>query len=124
MKKILQFTAICMALLVAWLAWRYSTPVVQAAPFDKARWLAAAAFDEANDPGCYRGAMAVGLVDSRWLNDKTGPDVVSLIGAPSNSSAGSWIYPVGQCGMLWEHFYLRVDFGPAGAVTRAVVAKD
>jgi hypothetical protein len=104
--------------------WYLNLPTAKAVSFNQRLWLEASSRDQENDPGCYRGGMAMELVDKRLLNGKTGPELISLIGVPSNSSAGSWTYPVGQCGMLWEHFHLRVDVGPEGEVIGAAVVKD
>ena len=104
--------------------WYTNMPTAEAVPFNQRHWIETSSRNEANDPGCYRGGMAMELVESRLLNGKTGPELIALLGEPHNSSAGSWTYPVGQCGMLWEHFKLRLDIGPDGRVRHAAVVKE
>jgi hypothetical protein len=123
MKKI-SATLIVSVSLAALLYWYLNLPTAKAVSFNQRLWLEASSLDQENDPGCYRGGMAIELVEKRLLNGKTAQEIISLIGVPINSTAGSWIYPVGQCGMLWEHFHLRVDIGPEGKAIGAAVVKD
>ncbi len=104
--------------------WYLNLPTAKAVSFNQRLWIEASSLDKENDPGCYRGGMAIELVEKRLLNGKTAPEIISLIGVPSSSKAGSWIYPVGQCGMLWEHFHLRVDIGSEGKAIGAAVVND
>lgn len=123
MKKITA-TLILSVSLAALLYWYLNLPTAKAVSFNQRLWLEASSLDQENDPGCYRGGMAIELVEKRLLNGKTAPEIISLIGLPSSSTAGSWIYPVGQCGMLWEHFHLRVDIGSEGKAIGAAVVND
>ena len=123
MKKITA-TLILSVSLAALLYWYLNLPTAKAVSFNQRLWIEASSLDKENDPGCYRGGMAMELVEKHLLNGKTVPELISLIGVPSNSSSGSWTYPVGQCGMLWEHFHLRVDIGSEGKAIGAAVVKD
>lgn len=102
-----------------YVAWVISQPTESLRPFDPVKWEQAALLDTTADPGCFRGGMALDLIDRKALSGMTSPEVVSLLGAPPNSSSGSWFYPVGQCGFLWEHYDLQVTFGADGKVKHA-----
>lgn len=91
----------------------------QRASFDAAAWRTTAqVLEETNDPGCYRGGMAVDLIQTRALLGKTATEVIALLGDPE-SSDGLWIYWVGQCGRLWEHNALVVTFDAGARVKDA-----
>lgn len=101
-----------------------SQPTENPRTFDPVKWEQAVLLDTSNDPGCFRGGMALDLIDRKTLSGKTGPEVVSLLGAPPSSSSGSWLYPVGQCGFLWGHHDLQVTFGADGKVKHADLANS
>ena len=107
-----------------YVAWVISQPTENPRPFDPVKWEQAALLDTSADPGCFRGGMALDLIDRKTLSGKTSPEVVSLLGAPPNSSSGSWLYPVGQCGFLWGHHDLQVTFGADGKVEHADLANS
>lgn len=103
-------------------AWVISQPTESPRPFDPAKWGQAALLDTTADPGCFRGGMALDLIGRKALSGKTRPEVASLLGAPPDASSNSWLYPVGQCGFLWDHHDLQVTFGADGKVKHAVLA--
>jgi hypothetical protein len=107
-----------------YVAWVISQPTENPQPFDPVKWEQSVLLDTSNDPGCFRGGMALDLIDRKTLLGKTGPEVVSLLGAPPSASSGSWLYPLGQCGFLWGHHDLQVNFGADGKVKHAVLANS
>jgi hypothetical protein len=121
-KKILVFTSAAVLIGCAYVAWAISQPTEKSQPFDIVKWQQAALLDTSNDPGCFRGGMALDLIERQALLERTGPEVVALLGAPPYANSGSWLYPVGQCGVHWEHFSLRVNFGSDAKVTHAGLA--
>ncbi len=107
-----------------YVAWVISQPTENPRPFDPVKWEQAALLDTSGDPGCFRGGMALDLIDRKTLSGKTSPEVISLLGAPPNASSGSWLYPVGQCGFFWGHHDLQVTFGSDGKVKHADFANS
>lgn len=107
-----------------YVAWVVSQPTENLRPFDPVKWGQAALLDTSADPGCFRGGMALDLIDQKTLSGKISPEVVSLLGAPPHSSSGSWLYPVGQCGFLWGHHDLQVTLGADGKVKHADLANS
>lgn len=105
-----------------YVAWFISQPAENLQPFDRVKWEQAALLDTSSDPGCFRGNMALDLINRKALSGKTGPEVVTLLGTPPDASSGSWLYPVGQCGVLWGHHNLQVTFGSPGKVKHAGLA--
>jgi hypothetical protein len=99
-----------------------SRPTQEPQPVDPVTWKRSAFFDTTNDPGCFRGGMALDLVSRKTLSGKTGPEVTLLLGSPSNSKSDSWLYPVGQCGFLWQHHALQVTFGLDAKVSSAAIS--
>ncbi len=121
LKKILVVAFMAIIAGCVYVAWLISQPTEKAQPFDRLKWGQSVLLDTSNDPGCFRGGMALDLIDRKTLTGKTGPEVVSLLGAPPSSSSGSWLYPVGQCGFLWGHHDLQVTFREDGKVKHAVL---
>ena len=107
-----------------YVAWVISQPTESPRPFDPVKWEQAALLDTTADPGCFRGGMALDLIDRKALSGKTSTEVASLLGAPPNASASSWLYPVGQCGFLWGHHDLQVTFGADAKVKHAVLSNS
>lgn len=107
-----------------YVAWVISQPTESPRPFDPVEWEQAALLDTTADIGCFRGGMALDLIDRKALSGKTSPEVASLLGTPPIASSSSWLYPVGQCGFLWEHHDLQVTFGADGKVKHAVLANS
>ena len=105
-----------------YVAWVISQPTESLRPFDPVKWEQAALLDTTADPGCFRGGMALDLIDKKALSGKTSPEVAFLLGAPPKASSSSWLYPVGQCGFLWGHHDLQVTFGADGKVKHADLA--
>lgn len=115
-----QIVVITLAAVLAaciYVVWAISQPSEKPRPFDRAEWERSALLDTSADPGCFRGGMALDLIDRNTLSGKTGPEVVALLGAPPSAVSGVWLYPVGQCGLIWEHHALHVGFGPDARVT-------
>ncbi len=102
-----------------YVAWVISQPTESPRPFDPVKWEQSVLLDTSNDPGCFRGGMALDLIDRKTLSGKTGHEVAYLLGTPQNSSSGPWLYPVGQCGFFWGHYDLKVTFGADGRVKHA-----
>ena len=107
-----------------YVAWTISQPTESPRPFDPVKWEQAALLDTTADPGCFRGGMALDLIDRKALSGKTSPEVASLLGVPPNAGPSSWLYPVGQCGFLWGGHDLQVTFGADGKVKHAVLANS
>ncbi len=123
-KKIVAATFVAVFVGCVYVAWLISQPTEEAQPFDSVKWTQSVLLDTSNDPGCFRGGMALDLIDRKTLTGKTGPEVVSILGEPSSSSSGSWLYPVGQCGFLWGDHDLQVTFGADGKVKHADLASS
>lgn len=104
-----------------YVAWVILQPSEKPRPFDHIEWAQSTLLDTSADPGCFRGGMALDLIDRNILLGKTGPDVAALLGAPPNAGSGVWLYPVGQCGLLWGHHTLHVAFGPDAKVKSAAL---
>jgi hypothetical protein len=103
----------------AYFAWAMLQVTGKPQPFDAVTWRQSSLLDKSNDPGCFRGGMALDLINYKKLLGMSDPEVISLLGAPSSSSSGTWLYPVGQCGLLWEQHELQVTFGSNSKVTHA-----
>ena len=106
----------------AYVAWSLSQPTETPRPFDADRWAQSLQLDTTADPGCFRGGMALDLIQQRTLLGKREPDVVALLGSPSVVSSTMWLYPVGQCGFLWGHHALHLTFDTDGFVAEAKLA--
>jgi len=63
-----------------------------------------------NDPGCVRGGMALGLMDSRILIGLDKLAVLDLLGHPNRASATSLGYNLGQCHWDWKASLLEISF--------------
>lgn len=104
----------------AWGALAFYAARPQRESFDSSAWKARASIlAETNDPGCFRGGMAIDLIETKALLGATATDVVSRLGNPE-SSDGSWTYWVGQCGRVWQDNALVVTFDPAAKVKGVV----
>lgn len=98
---------------------------VKAEQFDSAHWKEMeAAGHVSNDPGCYRGAMALGAIESRELIGKASAELNSLLGQPESTVENRWHYPVGQCHDDWVHSALVLTFGKDGAVVEAELQRE
>ena len=120
-KQILVITLVAVLAGCVYVAWAISQPSEKPRPFDRAEWGQSALLDTSADPGCFRGGMALDLIDRKTLLGRTGSEVATLLGAPPNAVSGLWLYPVGQCGLLWGHHVLHVIFGPDARVTSATL---
>jgi hypothetical protein len=118
-KKITTLTLVAVFAGCAYFAWGISQVTEKPQPFDSVAWRQSSLLDNSSDPGCFRGGMALDLINQKKLLRMSGPEVTLLLGAPSSSSSGSWLYPVGQCRLLWEHQELQVTFGSDQKVTHA-----
>ena len=118
-KKIVVIALVAVLASCVYVAWVISQPSEKPLPFDPAEWEQSALLDTSADPGCFRGGMALDLIDRKTLLGRTRPEVAALLGAPPSATSGLWLYPVGQCGLLWGHHALHVTFGPDAKVTRA-----
>jgi hypothetical protein len=105
---------------VAYVAWVVSSPTAKPLPFDPIQWKKSAALDLSNDPGCFRGGMALELANSKLLVGKTSSEVIALLGDASKVTAGVWSYSVGQCGFGWEHNELALTFGAEDKVAQVI----
>lgn len=104
----------------AWTGWEFFQPSHDLEPFSAAAWARSAARDTSNDPGCFRGGMALDLIERRLLLGKSESELVSLVGQPGSRSAGQWVYPLGQCsGFGWYDSELRVSFNANARVNYA-----
>ena len=122
LKKIATIMFVAVLAGCAYFAWVISQPTEKSRPFDHVTWKQTTLLDTSNDPGCFRGGMALDIIDQDRLLGMSDPEVISLLGVPPNSSSGSWLYPVGQCGFLWGHHDLQVTFGADGKVKHADLA--
>lgn len=105
---------------VAWGVLAFSATRPERVSFDPATWKArAGVLEKTNDPGCFRGGMAIDLIETKALLGATAAEAVARLGRPE-SSDGSWIYWVGQCGRWWEQNVLVVTFD-AGAKVKQLV---
>ncbi len=78
-----------------YVAWVISQPTERVRPFDPVEWEQAALLDTSADPGCFRGGMALDLIDRKTLSGKISPEVVTLLGAPPNQRT------IGACKMVF-----------------------
>ncbi len=103
-----------------WIAWSFQQPSVQARPFDQSEWLRSANMaTDVGDPGCGRGALALGLIESKRLSGLTKSEVSAVLGEPTRYGP-NWSYALGQCsGFGWHHSGLRVQFDGVGKVVGA-----
>lgn len=109
----------------AWLSWSFNQLTVTPEPFVSERWKELAFSGRgSNDPGCYRGAMALDAVKNRILLSKKPDDLVDLIGAPEKQMPEQWFYSVGQCSGDWVHNLLALTFGANGVVTNVEVVRE
>ncbi|MCZ8252046.1 MAG: hypothetical protein O9318_06225 [Hylemonella sp.] len=100
--------------LLIWFFWSFKYPSHTAEPFDAKAWKSAApVYGASNDPGCVRGGMALTLIETELLAEKSPAAVTELLGEPERKSASSWRYQLGQCsGYGWSDSELWVDFDP------------
>lgn len=116
---LLMLAGVCLAGWIFWSMWRLN---IQPEPFDATKWKASAGAGYAsNDPGCYRGAMALGVIESQKLIGKKHVELGALLGEPENKVANRWFYPVGQCAGDWMHYALVVTFDRNGDVVDAAL---
>lgn len=120
-KQILVITLVAVLAACIYVAWAISQPSEKPRPFDRAEWEQSDLLDTSADPGCFRGGMAFDLIDRKTLFGSTAAEVTALLGAPTSASSDLWLYPVGQCGLLWGHHALHVAFGPDAKVTSATL---
>lgn len=110
---------------VAFLYWLILQPTVDSEPFDPARWKELeAAGHVSNDPGCYRGAMALGAIQNQMLIGRTTEEVEALLGTPEKKQSMHWLYPVGQCSFDVVHSVLILTFEQTGKVVDAEFKRD
>ncbi|MES2947354.1 MAG: hypothetical protein V4858_02325 [Pseudomonadota bacterium] len=120
-KKIVVIALVAVLAGCVYVAWVISQPSEEPRPFAHAEWEQSALLDTSADPGCFRGGMALDLIDRRTLLGSTAAEVTALLGTPTSASSGLWLYPVGQCGLLWGQHALHVVFGPDAKVTGATL---
>lgn len=113
---------LCAAILLTWSMLRLT---IKPEPFDSAQWKKMeAAGHVSNDPGCYRGAMALGAIESRVFIGKESDKLSSLLGLPERTVENRWFYPVGQCSGDWVHSALVLTFGKDSAVLEAELKRE
>lgn len=123
--KALLFIGLAFLCLVFWLTWSMFRLTVKPEPFDSAQWKQTkAAGHVSNDPGCYRGAMALDAIESRVLIGKTSDELSSLLGLPERTVENRWLYPVGQCSGDWVHSALVLTFGKDGTVLATELKRE
>ncbi len=111
------FVVMSMALIPVF--WTFSTPE-QKRSFESDEWKQSLALiNQANDPGCVRGGMALDLIDNKRLVGLTKAQVVGLLGNPDESHVKRWLYSVGQCGFDWRQSFLMIRFDLNEKVTYA-----
>lgn len=104
------------------LYWVVTYPSQDRQPFVPKVWLESLEWDTTNDPGCFRGGMAIDLIEGKLLLEKSAAEVVALLGEPlaRKRDSGDWIYPLGQCSTLgWMHSELRLIFDERARVKAA-----
>ena len=123
--KVLLFVALAGLCFAIGLTWSMVRLTVKAERFDSTHWKEMEeAGDVSNDPGCYRGAMALGAIESRELIGKAQAELSSLLGRPKSTVGNRWLYPVGQCSGDWAHSALVVTFGKEGAVVEVELKRE
>jgi len=123
--RLLLYVGLAALCLTTWLVWSMQRLTIQPEPFNSARWKEmAAAGHMNNDPGCYRGAMALGAIESRELIGKSSVELSTLLGRPENTAANRWLYPVGQCSGDWVHSTLVITFSNEGVVADAELRRE
>ena len=103
----------------AYLAWTQYRPAVEIRRFDAGEWQRALSLDTSNDPGCFRGDMAMDLINNKRLEGLAQPQISALLGQPDESKLGRWIYSVGQCSFDWKYNFLEVTFDAKSKVNSA-----
>ena len=99
--------------------WTFSTPE-QKRSFESDEWKRSLALiNQAKDPGCVRGGMALDLIDNKRLVGLTKAQVAGLLGNSDESHAKHWLYSVGQCGFDWRQSFLTIRFDLNEKVTNA-----
>jgi hypothetical protein len=104
----------------AYVAWVATQPAEEVRPFNAIEWEKSVLLVTSNDPGCFRGGMALNLIERKILVGKTRTEIASLLGTPESSTSGTWLYAIGQCGFLWGDNWLELNFGGDAKVARAV----
>lgn len=105
---------------VTWLAWASTQPSQGPEPFRTAAWAESAILEKLNDPGCFRGGMALDLIERQLLSGKSADEVVTLLGLPTRQTPGQWAYSIGQCsGFGWHDSELALTFDDKARVVNA-----
>lgn len=117
MAKALRITlAICVVGLIVYsscLVWSFYYGVeAERSPFSPVAWKEKAnVYAYSNDPGCVRGGMALDIVATNLLKEKSITEVKSLLGVPDGTTEGAVYYELGQCsGHGWNNSVLQVSF--------------
>ena len=119
------FLLVVVGVIPVFLYWSFTRLAVSPEPFSSAHWKELASVGEtSNDPGCYRGAMALDIVEKRMLINKTIGDLDALLGAAEIQNTGQWSYFVGQCSGDWVANRLVVNFGRNGVITHAEIVRE
>lgn len=120
LKRLAVGTFLAVAAGCGYVVWAASQPVEKPRPFDRMEWEQSALRVNSNDPGCFRGGMALDLIDRKVLLGMTRAEATSLLGTPESSTSGSLLYWVGQCGFGWGQNELELTLGADAKVTKAV----
>lgn len=119
---IFALVGVCLAGWILWSMWRLT---IQPEPFDSDKWKARAGAEYGgSDPGCYRGAMALGIIESRELIGKKSVALDALLAAPESTLANRWFYSVGQCAGDWMHYSLVITFDHTWTVVDAALKPE
>jgi hypothetical protein len=120
------FVAVVLAVVVAavTLFWQFHGPSQERQPFIREAWLAGSQLEQLNDPGCFRGGMALDVLESRLLLGKGPAYVEATLGPPTSRAATYWHYALGQCtGFGWHHSELYVYFDSQQLVQNAGIRR-
>ncbi|MDP2868230.1 hypothetical protein [Methyloversatilis sp.] len=131
MVKALRFAlAFCGASIIAftgYLGWSFHYGVeAERSPFSAAAWKQKEnVYAHSNDPGCVRGGMAIDIVSTKLLQEKSIAEVKLLLGEPDKEKQEQVYYDLGQCsGFGWENSILQVSFSNGQRVTNAIILRD
>ncbi|WP_157670120.1 hypothetical protein [Chitinibacter sp. GC72] len=134
MLKVLQIIKITLAAFVAvilavgsYIAWSFYYGVTaERTTFSPTAWKEKAnVYEHSSDPGCVRGGMAIDIVTTNLLRDKSITEVKLLLGEPDVTKEAKVYYELGQCsGHGWHNSVLLVSFQDNQQVSSAAILRN
>jgi len=111
--------------IVIWIVWTFDAGIAVLEEFDSKKWKSLSEVSQVTDPDCYRGGMALSIIESDLLIGKDRVDVITILGTPSDSISNRIRYDVGMCSHLgWKHSRMKVHFDQNDKVTSVVLEES